>query len=99
MTVSVDLLNSKQVAQQLASISPKMKRGTTAAIVREVAPITNEAKANASWSSRIPDAIKMTPRYSGRFPGIYFLVYSKQAPHARLYEGVTARGDSFRHPV
>lgn len=98
MTISVDLVNSRQVADALASISPKMRRGTTAAIVREGAPIVLDAKSNAEWSSRIPGAIKMTTKYGGRFPGIYVRVDSAAAPHARGYEDVTGRGE-VRHPV
>jgi hypothetical protein len=57
-----------------------------------------DAKANASWSSRIPGAIK--PQVTQRLIGLR--VARKQAPHGRPYEGLQtgARGRStFRHPV
>ncbi len=98
MTVSVDLLNSQQVAQQLASISPKIRRNTTTAIIQGGQPIVMQAKANASWSRRIPGAITMRTTYSGRRAGIYIRVDSVRAPHARPYEGVEGN-PSFRHPV
>jgi hypothetical protein len=98
MTVSVDLLNGPQVARQLASIAPEMRRGTTRAIVQGGAPIVAQAKANAAWSSRIPSAITMRTAYSGRRAGIFIRVDSARAPHARPYEGVAGNG-TFRHPV
>ena len=98
MTVSVDLLNGPQVARQLASIAPEMRRGTTRAIVQGGAPIVAQAKANAAWSSRIPSAITMRTAYSGRRAGIFIRVDSARAPHARGYEDVTGRGE-VRHPV
>lgn len=60
-------------------------------------PIVESAKRNASWSSRIPQAIKAQSSRSLRRPGVVIRV-SKSVPHARLYEfGVN--GKTFRHPV
>jgi hypothetical protein len=98
MTVSVDLLNGPQVARQLASIAPEMRRGTTRAIVQGGAPIVAQAKANAAWSSRIPGAITMRPSYAGSRAGIYIRGDSKIAPHLRPYEGAPGN-DTFRHRV
>jgi hypothetical protein len=98
MTVTVDLLNGPEVARQLASIAPAMRRNTTRAIVQGAAPITMQAKANASWSRRIPGAITMRTSYSGSRAGVYIRVNSAQAPHARPYEGVEGN-PAFRHPV
>lgn len=56
------------------------------------------AKANASWSSRIPGAIK--PQVTQKH--VALRVNAKQAPHGRPYEGLQnglrSRG-KFRHPV
>ena len=98
MTVSVDLLNGPQVARQLASIAPAIRRNTSRAIVSEAQPIVAEGRANASWSSRIPGAITATVRYGGRSTGVLIRVNSAKAPHARPYEDVTGRGE-VRHPV
>ena len=98
MTVSVDLLNGPQVARQLASIAPEIRRGTARAIRDEAAPIVLDARANASWSSRIPGAITARPSFAGSRAGIYIRVNSAIAPHARPYEDVTGRGE-VRHPV
>lgn len=58
-------------------------------------PVAAQAKANASWSTRIPGAITTGVSQSRRFPGAQIKVSKNKAPHARLYEF----RKSFRHPV
>ena len=99
MTVSVDLLNGPQVARQLASIAPAIRRNTSRAIVSEAQPIVAEGRANASWSSRIPGAITATVRYSGRQTGVLLRVNSAKAPHARNYEAADGRRTEVRFPI
>lgn len=61
-------------------------------------PVAQQAKANASWSTRIPGAITVGVSSSRRFPGAQIKVSKNLAPHARLFE-FPGRGGSFRHPV
>jgi hypothetical protein len=58
-------------------------------------------KADASWSSRIPAAVKIKTSFAQRGSGVRVFVDSKAAPHARPYEGLAPGGNraSFRHPV
>lgn len=56
--------------------------------------IVPSAKGHASWSSRIPGAIK--PQVTVKKVGLR--VRAKNAPHARPYEGIS-QGATFRHPV
>lgn len=60
--------------------------------------MADDAKANASWSTRIPGAIQVRTRLTGKRPGVRIRVNSDLAPHGRVYEDITGRG-SFRHPV
>lgn len=57
------------------------------------------ARSNASWSSRIPGAIK--PQVTQKQIGLR--VARKQAPHGRPFEGLqrglVSRRGNFRHPV
>lgn len=63
-------------------------------------PVADQAKSNASWSTRIPGAIKTGTSRSRKFPGAQIKVSKDRAPHARLYEfGSGSRSRSFRHPV
>ncbi len=59
----------------------------------------NQARSNASWSSRIPGALSLRVYTSGPRAGVSLRVDSSKAPHARPYEGIGGRGDSFKHPV
>jgi HK97 gp10 family phage protein len=63
-------------------------------------PVADQARANASWSSRIPAAMSVGVSSSRRYPGAQIKVDKDRAPHARLYEwGSGRRATSFRHPV
>lgn len=55
--------------------------------------IIPSAKRNASWSRRIPGAIK--PQVTARRVGLQ--VSRRSAPHGRPFEGIS--GPVFRHPV
>lgn len=56
-----------------------------------------KARANASWSSRIPASMSLTVSFSKRAPGVTIVASLDQAPHARAFEGIVS--ETFRHPV
>lgn len=58
-----------------------------------------QARTNASWSSRIPRSIGVRVAFAGKRAGVTIVARRAIAPHARAYEGISARGDTFRHPV
>jgi len=57
-----------------------------------------KARANASWSSRIPQATRIQVNYSKRAPGVALVVNKNKAPHARAYENEGKAG-YFRTPL
>ncbi|MDH2429318.1 HK97 gp10 family phage protein [Sphaerisporangium sp. TRM90804] len=57
-----------------------------------------QARANASWSTRIPKATKLSVSFAKRRPGIALTVNAARAPHARALENLGAPG-FFRHPL
>lgn len=63
--------------------------------------IVTDMKGRASYSRRIPRAIRMTVAFSGKKTGVNIRVSAKQAPHARVLERGNAGRHStqFRHPV
>jgi hypothetical protein len=65
---------------------------------RAVMPAIAEAKSNASWSRRIPGAIKPRVAFPKRGAQIGITVSRKAAPHARPYEN-TGVGGAFQHYV
>jgi hypothetical protein len=59
--------------------------------------VADDAKARASWSTRIPRAIRVSTSFTGRRPGVSVIVNKSKAPHARPYEHGGEPG-KFRHP-
>lgn len=57
---------------------------------------------HASWSSRIPGAVRLRVAFKAKDVGLIITVDHNAAPHARPFEGIVARaghGNTFRHPV
>jgi hypothetical protein len=62
-------------------------------------PIRADAAKRASWSTRIPRALRVTVRFGMRDTGLA-LTASRTVPHARLYEfGQRSNRRLFRHPT
>lgn len=87
-----------KLVNDLRKIGDGVGRNLGKEFKKAAGPVAQEARANASWSSRIPGAITVGVSSSRRFPGAQIKVSKDKAPHARLYE-YPGRGGSFRHPV
>lgn len=88
---------SRQLAKasrELRTMSREVRREIRPRIRKAAEPMVAEARSNASWSSRIPGAIRL----SNTRRGVSIRVNQKRAPHARPYEGIRG-GATFRHPV
>lgn len=72
----------------------EMRRG----IVAAAKPVADRVKANASWSSRIPGAVKTKVSFSAKSAGVTVYVDASKAPEARPLEN-GGSGGTFRHPV
>lgn len=84
----------RQAADDLRNMSTEVRRNLRPTLEQAARPIVTQAQANASWSTRIPGAIRLSTLKRG----VEIRVSSRKAPHARPYEGI--RGNrSFRHPV
>lgn len=68
------------------------------ALKEATSPIVADAKRRAAWSTRIPAAIRSSPRLTQRKAQVRIVVDAKKAPHARAYENLGEPG-TFRHPV
>lgn len=82
-----------QAARDLRDMPKEIRRELAPTLRRVAQPIAAQARANASWSSRIPGAIRVAVLKRG----VSIRVSARKAPHARPYEGIT--GQTFRHPV
>lgn len=88
---------SRQLARaskDLRAMSQEVRKELRPKIREAAEPIVSQARTNASWSSRIPRAIRL----SSTRRGVDIRVNQAKAPHARPYEGITGTS-KFRHPV
>lgn len=88
----------RKLVNDLRKIGDGVGRNLGKEFKRAAGPVAQQARANASWSSRIPGAISVGVSSSRRFPGAQIKVSKDKAPHARLFE-YPGRGGAFRHPV
>lgn len=81
----------------LALLSPEIRKETRAELRKIMEDVGDTARSKASWSSRIPGAIKA----SVGTKNLGLTVRAADAPHAKAYEGLASGGSrsSFRHPV
>lgn len=61
-------------------------------------PIVQRVKAEASFSKRIPPAVKASTRFTKKTVGVLITVNAKQAPHARPINNDGQSG-FFTHPI
>ncbi|WP_460980004.1 hypothetical protein [Pseudactinotalea suaedae] len=87
----------RRLLRDLSSAPKTIQRGTRAVMRSEGSQVLADARANASWSSRIPRAMRLQVTLSGSNPGVVIRVDRNAAPHGRVYEGMV--GATFRHPV
>lgn len=86
------------LAAQLGRV-PKDLQAQLRPLVTEAGRSTrDDAARRASWSTRIPGALKVRTSFAGKRAGVYIAASAALAPHARPYEGITG-GSSFRHPL
>lgn len=77
-----------------------LKRALRRNLRRTAEPIKRRTQANASWSRRIPGAVKVVTSLSARNPAVAIRVDSNRAPHARpLEQGSKGRRNVNRHPL
>ena|SRR5436190_7843283 len=95
--MAIDSTSVKALAETWGTVPAELRVRLRPALRAAGQLIANQARANASWSDRIPGAIGVTTSFSSR-GGVKVRVSATKAPHARALEGVT-RDNTFRHPV
>lgn len=88
-----------QIARDMRRLEPETRKAVRPRLRRAGELIAGEARRNASWSSRIPSTVRVVTSFRANREGVTVRAGGPSAPHARPYEGITARGDTFRHPV
>lgn len=92
---SIDTTELRAFARRMAEAAdPNLNRQFGKALKAAAEPVVMEAKALASWSSRIPGSV----RAGGGMNKIVIRAGGAKAPHAAAYEH-QGRPGVFRHPV
>lgn len=89
---------ARSLTRDLAAVPDAARARLRTALRSAGQRVLDRARANASWSSRIPGAMRMRVRLTGERPGVIITVSAAAVPHARAFEGLLG-GDYFRHPV
>ena len=90
-----------RLARELGMVPLELRRELRPQLRAAAVHIVDDMKDRASFSTRIPNAIRMSVSFSAKRGGITIRVNSKKAPHARVLERGNdgSRTASFRHPV
>lgn len=87
----------RELMRDLDRIPPELRVQMRPALSRAGRDMLRQAQINASWSSRIPGATRLSVRFS-RDPGMDIRTDTRRAPHAPYYENEGKPG-TFRHPL
>ena len=87
-----------RVLDVFGPLPAEIRRELRPALRRVAQPVLRQAKVNASWSTRIPGAIRISTSFSRRTAGVAITVSARKAPHARPFENLGRTGN-FRHPL
>jgi len=90
-----------RLGPRLQQVPDDLRTKTRTAIRTAASPLAARAKQNASWSTRIPRAIRIGTSFTGKNAGVTLRVALRTAPHGRAYEDLSgaSRNGTFRHPV
>lgn len=101
----VDHSSITMLARQLGKVPIELRRELRPKIRASADHVVADMKARASYSSRIPGAIRTTVSFAGgrgrSGGGITIRANAARAPHARVLErgNLGGRAATFRHPV
>jgi hypothetical protein len=85
----------QQLIADLGKIPPDLRKELRPAIKKGAEPILAKMRENASWSTKIPSATRISTYLGGSNPGVRIVTNSKRVPYAQLYEGP----GNFRAPL
>lgn len=88
----------RQLVKDLGKMPKEMKQEIRPKLKESANKPLREARANASWSSRIPGATTIRTSFTARAAGVAIRTSQIKARHARTYENQGKEGQ-FRHRV
>lgn len=98
LRVNIDTKDLRQLYVDLKGVEGNLRVELRKGVKAAAEPIASAVRAAASWSSRIPGAVRVKPSFGARTTGVTITVDAGRAPEARALEH-GGRGGTFRHPV
>jgi len=96
--MGIEYTSVRALAEAFGTLPAEMRAELRPRLKAAGGLVAAAARSNASWSSRIPGAIRVSTSFTSRTGGVSVRVDSQKAPHARAYEGIAGNA-TFRHPV
>ncbi|HEY9371534.1 hypothetical protein [Streptomyces sp.] len=97
--IKVDASEVGLFADQLKGLPKALQRTLRPKIKAAASEVAQEIRSQASWSSRIPGAVRQRTSFGGgKRGGVQISVDARKAPHARVHE-FPNRGAMIRHRV
>lgn len=96
--VGFDVADLSKLANDLKSIDKDLRKDLMKRIRQAAEPVRQAVQAEASWSRRIPAAVRIRTSYAARGASVTVFVDAKKAPEARPLNNHDRSG-TFRHPV
>lgn len=87
-----------QIAADMRALPEAARKPLRAKLRAAGEAVVSDAKARASWSTRIPDTVRLDISFRADREGVRIVAGGRNAPQARAYEGITT-GKTYRHPV
>lgn len=94
----VDYASIRMMSRELGMVPIELRKELRPRIRAAGDRLRKRIQSNASWSSRIPGAVRMTTSFASKTGGIRIFVNQAAAPEARPLENRGQAG-TFRHPV
>lgn len=96
--MEVQFPSVRKLAREMGSIPLELRRELRPRLRVAGEKVRQDVQQGASFSGRIPGAVRMTVAFGSKTGGVRIFVDAKKAPHARVLENL-GRSGSFRHPV
>lgn len=88
-----------QISRDMRALPDTTRRKVRPRLRKAGEQVAAKARQNSTWSKRIPGTVRVQVSFRRNREGVTIRAGGPKAPHARPYEGLSARGNTFRHPV
>jgi hypothetical protein len=81
--MGIEYTSVRALAERLGTLPVELRAELRPRLLHAGSLVASAARSNASWSTRIPGAIRVGASFNSRTGGASIRVSAKKAPHAR----------------